>query len=422
MAATCPIPHVADALSPYIKPRTEVTAIRQNLHSYLERHLQLEDNQALSSTNISDPPLTGTLQEPPNAFSGVRRAYWRALRAHQAARARYENLKADLLQFSEVDSAPNTGKGADLLPLVRLREKRRKLQVLDRGFSGIEDGTIGAGVDDLVLERVGEAPVPPSAQRTFGGNGTSGKAAAEERVLELKKAVLSAQRVVESQQHDVATTNGAGGHGEVYALQQARNELIGWIEKQLALIGEAQGDENDEAPPSTEPTEKAVSGEEISRLYDGYLNARERLLQSVQLPPAPMPQPLLDPPPVAQHTPAGTQNDASTTLLPFIPPLLSARNEEQSQIQRAAYMRRQLKAEETDNERLMRRLADESHLVHPGASKGQDWYDAASEAGKATEEFVRKKIEGGEKAAGEAERTVEEIGRVPGELERLVER
>lgn len=431
---TCPIPHVADALEPYVRPRAEATAIRQNLHSYLERHLRLEDNQALSAINVSNPALTGNLQEPPNAFSGVRKAYWRALRAHQAAQARYEDLKADLQQLTEETghAAPDAHAGtfgADLLPLVRQREKRRKLQVLDRAFSGIEDegsGAIGAGVDDLVRQKVGEAPVPPSAQPLFTVNGAGGgKALAEDRILELKKAVLSAQREADADGNSIANgvAGGREGPGEVHALQQARNELIGWIERQLALIGEAQAGEAG-ATTSGDSHERAVSSEDISRLYDGYLDARERLLHVIQSPANQTPLPLVDPSPRATQAATSTDADVAaaqaTTLLPFIVPLLSAKNEEQSQLQQAAYIRRQLKAAEADSDRLMRRLADESHLVHPGASKGKDWYDAANDAGKTTEDFVRKKVEGGEKATKEAERTVQDIGDVPTSLEKLL--
>jgi len=417
-----------------------VTAVRQNLHSYLERHLHLEEDQALSCTNVSDPPLTGNLQEPPNAFSGVRKAYWRALRAHQAAQTRFEDLKADLQQLSEDSSnaapgASSSNAGADLLPLMRQREKRRKLRVLDQAFAGIEDegsGAIGAGVDDLVRQRVGEAPVPPSAQRSFAANGAGGRlAAAEDRIRELKKAVLSAKRVVDAQADSEGVANGVGGAkggtGEVHALQQARNELIGWIERQLALIGEAQG-EDGASPPSIaneEPREKAVSTEDISRLYDGYLDARQRILHTIRFPSMAPPQPFLDDPPAPQQSvgakDADTADAQALTLLPFMSPMLSAKNEEQSQLEQVAYIRRQVKLAEMGSDRLKRRLADESHLVHPGASKGKEWYDAASEAGKATEEFVRQRFEGGEKAAVEAEKVVREIEQVSREFERLVE-
>jgi hypothetical protein len=97
MAETCPIPSVSQSLTPYIHPRPTISQIRQSLHSHLERQLRLEGTQTLSLANVANPPLTQTLpDEPPASVTGVRGAYWRALRAHQVARERYEGLRAEL--------------------------------------------------------------------------------------------------------------------------------------------------------------------------------------------------------------------------------------------------------------------------------------------------------------------------------------
>ena len=63
------------------------------------------------------------------------------------------------------------------------------------------------------------------------------------RVVELKKAILKAKSTIESCERQDSTAEQEGsGTSELHALQQARNELIGWIETQLALIGDAQAE------------------------------------------------------------------------------------------------------------------------------------------------------------------------------------
>lgn len=70
----------------------------------------------------------------------------------------------------------------------------------------------------------------------------------------------------------------------------------------------------------------------------------------------------------------------------------------------------------------MRRLADESHLVHPGASRGRDWTAAAEEAGEGTREFVLERARVGEGWEGEAEGWLRKVVGVVGELEGVVGR
>jgi len=435
---------VARALEPYIQTRTTTSQIRQSLHSHLERQLRLEAAQTLSLANVANPPLTQTLpDEPPASVTGVRGAYWRALRAHQIARERYEGLRAELdvvARGSGSGSAGGAGKGSTegggdggdsllLLPLLRARERRRKLGAVERAVDAVEregKGVVGAKIDEVVRRTVGDVPVLPSQRGWMGGG--SGREEGELRMMELKKAILEAKATIdrldgEDAKVDVKTSSG----GELFALQQARNELIGWIEQQLAIIGDAQADEVDDvsSPAKANGHEEdghVASSEEIIQLYDRYLEARRTLLDTVQSRQDVSPlasAPDSPKPPRTSSQEGDAASTTATTLLPFIKPLLDTQASEQEIIQQAAYVRRQLAAADSNSERLLRRFADESHLVHPGASRGRDWARAGEEAGEATRELVLARAKAGEKSSREAETTLAKLKGFTGELEKL---
>jgi hypothetical protein len=450
MADTCPIPAVAQSLEPYIHPRDTASQIRQSLHSHLERQLRLEAAQTLSLANVANPPLTQTLpDEPPASVTGVRGAYWRALRAHQVARERYEGLRAELDVLArsggsgsgEVGGGGESGGGGEaallLLPLLRARERRRKLGAVERAVDAVEaegKGVVGAKIDEVVRRAVGDVPVLPTGQRGGGMRvgGGSGREEGELRMMELKKAILGAKATIERLEgegermsDDVKASSGAG---ELFALQQARNELIGWIEQQLAIIGDAQADAVDDVSSSParangqEEDGHVATPEEIMQLYNHYLEARRTLLDTVQSRQDVSPlasAPDSPKPPRASSQENDVASTTATTLLPFIKPLLDTQASEQEIIQQAAYARRQLSAADSSSERLLRRFADESHLVHPGASHGRDWARAGEEAGEATRELVLARAKAGEKSSREAEVTLGKLKGFTGGLEKF---
>lgn len=429
-----PLPTASQALHPYIHPRPTVSQIRQSLHSHLERQLRLEAAQTLSLANIADPPLTQTLpDEPPASVTGVRAAYWRALRARQVAGERYEGLRAEVRVLAGgvgEGFGGGSGDGGDLLALLRARERRRRLGVVERAVDAVEregKGVVGAKIDEVVRRAVGDVPVLPS-QRGGGLGGGSGREEGELRMMELKKAILGAKATIDRLHgEDSSVDVRASGAGELFALQQARNELIGWIEQQLAIIGDAQADEGDDvlSPAKANGHEEdghVASSEEIIQLYDRYLEARRTLLDTIQTRQDVSPLASAPDSPKPPRTSLQEEDAASTTattLLPFIKPLLDTQATEQETIQQAAYARRQLSVADSSSERLLRRFADESHLVHPGASHGRDWARAGEEAGEATRGLVLARAKAGEKSSREAEVTLGKLKGFTAGLEKM---
>ncbi|KAI7350925.1 hypothetical protein KC320_g5301 [Hortaea werneckii] len=428
---TCPLPEVAEALGPFIKPRDEVSRIRQELQSYLQKQAGSAD-VPLSTANVTASSERDVLSPRP-ALSGVRRAYLHALRAHSEARGKHDRLRADLERLSagSLDENKRTNTSASVtenhLPLLRQRERQRKLQAIQRAFEGISStgkAATNAHIDDLVRQKAGDLPAPPSVQQqTY-----SDKPDVDSRVLELKKAIIATKRRVDLLTASDPRSNeetSRQSKSEVAGLQAALQELTVWMEDQLSLIGSAEG-ESQAAPPTPSTGEQATSGatssvEDIGALYEDYIDARERLITTTNSPPSTATTP--------DNSRSGSRSPPSRdierraspaeTLLPHIRRLASTKLNEQALLQQSAYLRRQISTAESEDQRLILRLADESHIVQPGASKGKDWAEAGREASRATTEAASERLKAGEKAAASAKRALDDIEYVPKVFEDL---
>jgi hypothetical protein len=90
----CPLPELAEALRPYIRPREEIAEIRRGIDSLLNQHIQ-DDNVPISKVTLSlaETSAQSTLNSP---FNGARRAFMQAIIARQKAQSQYDALKAEL--------------------------------------------------------------------------------------------------------------------------------------------------------------------------------------------------------------------------------------------------------------------------------------------------------------------------------------
>ncbi|KAK3709253.1 hypothetical protein LTR37_010991 [Vermiconidia calcicola] len=437
----CPLPEVAVALGPFIKPRREVASIRRGLHTYLQTQLRT-DGTPVSSVNLAQTGLS-LPHSPPQALSGVRKAYYKALVAHTAAQAKYDALRVELEQTKHNQSAPETNEdnrastsfNDSYIALLRQKEKHRKLQVIDDTFSRILS-TSGetSTLDDMIRRKIGDLPTPPSAQPSLNRNSE-----VEAKMMELKKAVVSSKRRVDDQRMRGVThaANGAGGtyspQAEIARLQKALQVLTGWMENQLTVIASAEPESQQDAATPVQKraaSKSQASTEDVETLYEDYIDARQRLVQTVNDHRDTNSEPGADDfgfdlDNRSSRSPSrakASTKSAAETILPHIPALVAAKQEEQTLIQQSAYIRRQLSAAEDETARLIQRLAHESHLVQPGASSGSDWAEAARETGSMTEQFVNQRLEVGVGSIDAAENELRSIRALPSTLDGLVNR
>ena len=439
-AENCPLPEVADALGLFIKPRDEVTAIRLELQNYLNDQLR-NDESPLSPVNLTEA-VVSPQEPPPAALSGVRKAYWKAAQTHTAAQAKYDALKAELERLKHSKSGAEVGRDSQrshtlddgYIPLLRQREKYRKLKVIDRALLeilSVSGGSSAGSLDDEVRKKIGDLPTPPSTQPRFNESPH-----VDAKILELKKAVISSKRKVDANNAKIVSRySPSAGNGkaeaDVAGLQNVLQELTTWMENQLTLIAnaEAQNASNIESPiRNGTPSRSPASAEDIEELYEHYLHARQRLILNANDTSDQQPDPStaelgLETRALRNADVSKASNKTSAeTILPYIPTLVAAKQDEQTLLQHSAYIRRQLTTAEGHTERLIHRLADESHLVNPGASRGKDWSHAAATASNATDEFVMQRLQAGETSARAAKEALESIHELPKALGRLIEK
>lgn len=425
----CPFPDVAETLRPFIKPRQEVSKIRQELQTHLP----------LSSWNVAQPP---PLEEV-NASSliGVRKAYWRALQAHKDARARYDALKTELIQIkNEPSSISDANDGSAFLaesyvPLIRQRERQRKLIVLENTFARTKScggDVIGESFDKIAKREVGELPGPPSTSAFSDHEAGSGS---DYDLHKLKRAIIATKQQLHQHESKTEEINGAFSvqidpHADLRGLQKAHVELTTWMETQLAIISEVEAPREGEMTGSASPRSTdggQFSVRDIETLYDQYLDARERLLHLVSNPPKP-PQDDKEPSEGAQRgievLDGDQQATASEALLPHLSKLLSSKQREQALLQQTAYTRRQVASAESQSHAIVTRLADESHLVHPvigrSAPRGKEWAKAAIDASAATFKSATQRLNSGHASTDAAGQAMDAIKSMPRSVDALL--
>ncbi|GME25413.1 hypothetical protein GTA08_BOTSDO02450 [Neofusicoccum parvum] len=407
---------------------------------------------------------------PPPELTGLRRRYWEAVQAHALAKRRRDALHGELDELRRashiraaalpakpggcLDTEPHSSfpsSAAAALPdgssdvqnyiaLLHQRRRHAKLQILLDALDRIADA---AGDDDAqpnplqrearqwVKEKLGDAPVPPpeiAGESSSGGGGDAAAIAAAEdavrnHVLRLKKELLLAKQSLDAETTQRGRAADAGPaaalpvqgsigkasavEAQVAALRAARDELIAWIEGELAKmadesllsVGTAAGatpqrsseqassaddDEDDDAPIQ----------DRVEALYARYVSARAALVAAVDAataaakdvtPASTLPATAPPDQPQAQPQPQPPTLPPSA-VLPFTPALLRAAADERLLAQQTTYLRHRVAAAQQDARASMDRLASESHLVAPGDAEAIGalaWARAAS--GKAAE-------------------------------------
>lgn len=279
-----------------------------------------------------------------------------------------------------------------------------------------------------VKEKLGDPPQPPMASL----DQSDADSKVEELTFRLKKELLIARSRLEDAKMAKSTAEAERSmepptlQEKVEALRKARDELIAWVEGELAKIPEADGDVSqadisfisDETPSSTEEISDEELASRVENLYHRYTIAREKLISNVEatmeasIPKATetTPEPTV-PPQGHQRTRTNTGLSRSsnpdpdrlaTKLLPYLPLLLSTQTSSTSLQAQTSHLRRQLNLSSTETLKTIQRLAGESYLVPQDATSMNAWAKAAKESGEKTNEFVLEQVGAGEASVGRA--------------------
>ncbi|KAK3902413.1 hypothetical protein C8A05DRAFT_44155 [Staphylotrichum tortipilum] len=451
---------IQKTLEPYIRPREEVTRIRQILAAHLDSCLG--DGDASGPLALAD----ATSIAPSKAARGLQKEYLDALGANIRARAEFAACCKEQGRFDEDDAGPKTSgdQGADRLQehlaVLRLRQRREKLQVIERGLNSLEQKPAASPgfLDPAEIFR--DSRPLPSVPRELLTALTIDKAAAgpdlrdlidqlERHVLQTKLLLRREEQLLETvKARSTARPETISERAKLDALDTTRVELINWMETEL---GKAGGDDADADGPDAHKHRAlaaaaagSVNMEEqlasIKEKYTQYLDARKTLLQLVSQ----QPQPIIKPPTrqtAPPPPPTPIPQPTAHLLAPSLSRLLLLAHEQKSQIAQKSHLTASLTTQLRETNKLLSHLSDESQLVpsHPipggpagrsnaaafaeATSSGIDgpsarvrpWVFAADSAKIATLEAVAEKIEEGQVALEGSMRTLGEIGELLGD-------
>ncbi|KAF7567342.1 AAA-27 multi-domain protein [Pyrenophora tritici-repentis] len=413
---SCPISELDRALSSYVNSREDTLRIRRTLSKYLisslrpvtaatqNQHLNHECPQGLAVANTNPPGLKDT-----------RLDYLQALRARNQALARHRELQASLEQLRDrhVDENPTQPESEydndvtrSYVSLLRQRRRYAELQVIQESLEKLlsaKPSNASADPRDLIKSAIGEQPDLPVERLEHLSQAEDDQAS----IFKLKQEVLEARASMERAQ---AASNKAleetrqepSLQAQVYALEQARNEIVDWVQGELAKMEEETTFPEDASPmkrpvTSAAPVDLAFAETQVRESYNKYTATRARLLEIY----ASFQQPL--------DIPSLTQDSAPISkLLPHLPHLSQIANNERALLQQSVYLETQIAAADQDIQDTLLRLAGESHLLPPAGSKDvAAWGKTAREAETATDEFVKARLGESRKEVGGVKTIVE---------------
>ncbi|KAJ9669350.1 hypothetical protein H2201_000702 [Coniosporium apollinis] len=439
MTLPCPLPVVEETLSPYIHTRQDTIRIRQLLTESLASNLP-SGNTHLSYLTLTSPPADLAAAAPNGNLSGLRKRYIEALQANVAAREQFNTVTAELNELREVklkDEEPSLGLGSgqeelrNYMSLLRQRRRYEKLQVIQQSLDELastSSSATRADVKAMITETIGESPEPPHAHPRQD----DGASSIEQLTFRMKEEVLAAkQRMDLANRTQARIQQHASSHGnpsleaQVDALRRARDELVNWIEGELAKISEDSSATIDPDPrqngrdPGTNggklPPDAQPYLARIQEAYGQYVAARQSIIATIeatrhepQQPGSPQ-KTTPHPAPIKAPKSADSRDTKAYDALPYFPHLLQISQDERSLLQQSTYLRRQLSAATAENAKLIDRLADESHLVTPGAKDAKAWAAAASVASESTNAIVTEHLESGEQAIASADGALAEM-------------
>jgi hypothetical protein len=426
---TCPISEVDRALSSYISSREDTLRIRRSLSRYLTTSLR-PVNAATRNHHVNheSPHNISAASTNPPGLKGSRLEYLQALRAHGQAQARHRELQASLddLQQRHVDenstqahSDHDNESTQGYVALLRQRRRLAELQVIQDSLEKLLTVRPSHAPKDpraLVKEAIGEQPDLP-AERLEHISQTNDD---QTWIFKLKQEVLESRTNMDRAKAARAEAQSTSGgqqpslQQQVYALECARDEIIEWVQGELAKMEEDSVFVEDASPikrplNTNAPADLDAAEQRVRNAYDQYTTARATLLASYES---------LQQPPVADTDDQNEPENSTTTqmsnspmpiikIFPYIPHLARTANNDRSLLQQSVYLQSQIASADQDIEDALLRLSGESHLLPTGSKDISAWGKTAAEAEAATRSFVQDKLRASKEDIAGVSRVVE---------------
>jgi hypothetical protein len=421
----CPISEVDRALSSYINTREETLKIRRTISSYLTTSLR-PVNPAVKTHHLNHecPQEISTASTNPPGLKGSRLEYLQALRARHQAQSKRRELQASLegLQQKHVEEYPmsaqpehGSGTTESYVTLLRQRRCLAELQVIQDALDKLLTSRPSTAPRDpkmLIMNTLGEQPDLPAERLEQLSKPQDNDLA----LFKLKQEVLDARTSMERataarKQVQGRSNETASLQQQVRALERARDEIVDWVQAELAKMEEDSIFLEDASPmkrlvKEPSPMDVASAEERIRGAYNQYTESRAGLIDGYRS----LEQPALaranghdESASITQDTP-GVQSMMPqlvvTKLLSHLPHLAQAANHERSLLQQSVYLQTQITSADQEIEETLLRLSGESHLLPTGSKDVTAWGKTAAEAETATKNLVENHLQSSRQEAG----------------------
>ncbi|KAF1940251.1 hypothetical protein EJ02DRAFT_406915 [Clathrospora elynae] len=417
---TCPISEVDRALSSFINSREDTLRIRRTLSKYLTSSLR-PVNPATQTQHLNHacPQSLSAANTNPPGLKDARLEYLNALRARAQAQTRHRELQASLgdLRDRHVDENPTQPESEHDKEVTRsyvslLRQRRRfaELQVIQESLNkllSVKSTDVPADLKALVKRTIGEQPDLPAErleQLSLADDDQTWIFKLKQEVLEARASMERAQAARKKAQSE--SRGSSSLQGQVLALERARDEIVDWVQGELAKLEENSIFLEDASPIKRSasvpaPVDIASAETRIRESYNKYTAARASLLKAYSI---------LQQPPQVEADDEKNGDEAATLqadkarnttkpstpitkLLPHLPHLTQIANNERSLLQQSVYLQTQLASADQEIEEALLRLSGESHLLPAGSKDVAVWGNTAREAEAATQEFVKERLQ-----------------------------
>jgi hypothetical protein len=374
-------------------------------HATQNQHVNLECPQNISATSTVPPGLKES-----------RIAYLHALRAKSQAETKHRELQASLedLRMRHIDENPTLSQSdhddestRGYINLLRQRRKLAELNVIQESLERLlsaKPSNHHHDPRDHVQEVLGEQPDLPAERLEQIAQPEDNQSS----IFKLKQEVLEARARMDRanvarKQARSGAPDRPGLQEQVRALERARNEIVEWMQGELAKMEEDSIFLEDASPikrsaQDNAPLDVESAEARIRASYDQYTLARVQLIESY----GSLNKPL-------RENGKPESNDTSkdytegpkdvklvrpiAKLLPHLPLLTRSAQNERSLLQQAVFLQNQLVASNLELEEALLRLSGESHLLPAGSKDASAWGRVATEADAATKTFVKEHLQ-----------------------------
>ncbi|CAN8099302.1 unnamed protein product [Discula destructiva] len=438
---------IQKALGPYIRPREEAEHIRRILALNLRScHEGGPQNSPLALAE-SDCTIKTT------DARGLQRDYLKALHANIKAQREYESVIQHQggieTKGANASERTDAGRLEEQVTFVKLRQKQERLQISEK-YLDLLSQKPAASSDFMqpgeVFRGSAHLPaVPSTVVSSFTGDSSSTKTDLKALVDRLEKAVLRSKLLLKKEEllleqvkaRSTVSSGKVSDGVKLAALHATRNELITWMEAELAKASAVDEPAPENSQWGGAQLDKAHMNEQLALIKDKYANyvaARKSLIQLVAQSPHPSIRPSEETHSTARSEPPPPA--PSTHLItPYIENMLSISHEQKASITQKSHFSSVLAKQTEETGKALALLGEESQLLpeHPVRSrqghlgghmshkKGQEivnrvqpWISAADAAKLATLEAVAETLVQGQTALEASTKHLAEIDQLLG--------